>query len=136
MSAQIFPDVEKLVGDRLRARPELAGVAIGPLPPAGTDGTVPAVVLIRDGGSYREDEVIDDAQLRIETYGPDLPAAHALILKVRALLADLPEADLPGVVVSDVSEEGGVRGLRRLTDRNRPAFTRYVLNVRLLIRFK
>lgn len=134
--AAVFPDAEALVGDYLAARPELAGVPVGPVLPAGNDGTQPAVVLIRDGGAYREYAVLDEAQVRIETYGPGPAAAHELMRRVRALLAGLPEVSIPGAVVSDVTEETGLRGLRRLTDRNQPERTRYALNVRLLVRLR
>lgn len=132
--AAVFPDAEAVVGAYLAGRPELAGVPVGPTPPDGHDGTTPAVVLIRDGGSYREDEVLDDAQVRIETYGPTPAAAHELLRTVRALLAGITHVLYSGYAVSGLSEEVGLRGLRRLTDRNNPARTRYVLNIRLLIR--
>ncbi|RFS82740.1 hypothetical protein D0T12_25210 [Actinomadura spongiicola] len=134
--AAVFPDAEALVGDYLTARPEMAGVPVGPVLPSGNDGSQPAVVLIRDGGSYREYPVLDDAQIRIETYGPSPTAAHELMRRVRALLAGLPEVSIPGSVVTDVTEEVGLRGLRRLTDRTDPQRTRYALNVRLLIRLQ
>lgn len=134
--AAVFPDAETLVGDYLAARPELTGVPVGPVLPAGNDGTQPAVVLIRDGGSYREYAVLDEAQIRIETYGPGPTAAQELMRRVRALLAGLPETSIPGSVVTDVTEEVGLRGLRRITDRNQPERTRYALNVRLLIRLQ
>ncbi|MFI6516842.1 hypothetical protein ACIBF1_14875 [Spirillospora sp. NPDC050679] len=134
--AAVFPDPEAAVGQYLTARPELAGVPVGPVPPAGHDGATPAVVLVRDGGSYREDEILDEAWLRVETYGPTPAQAHALMRTVRALLAGLPRTDFSGFAVSDVSEDYGLRGLRRLTDRNRPQFPRYALNVRLLIRLR
>ncbi|RKS68971.1 hypothetical protein BZB76_6109 [Actinomadura pelletieri DSM 43383] len=134
--AAVFPDVEALVGNYLTARPEMAGIPVGPVLPSGNDGSQPAVVLIRDGGSYREYAVLDDAQLRIETYGPDPTAAHELMRRVRALLAGLPEVTIPGSVITDVTEEVGLRGLRRLTDRTNPQRTRYALNVRLLIRLQ
>ncbi|REE95164.1 hypothetical protein [Thermomonospora umbrina] len=132
--AEVFPDAEAVVGAYLTGRPELANVPVGATPPTGHDGTTPAVVLIRDGGSYREDEVLDDAQVRIETYGPTPTAAHELMRTVRALLAGITHVVYSGYAVSGLSEEMGLRGLRRLTDRGDPAKTRYVLNIRLLIR--
>lgn len=129
-----FPDAEAVVGTYLSGRPEMTGVSVGATLPTGYDGTTPAVVLIRDGGSYREDEVLDDAQVRIETYGPTPTAAHELMRTVRALLAGITHVLYSGYAVSGLSEETGLRGLRRLTDRANPALTRYVLNIRLLIR--
>ncbi|WP_019630826.1 hypothetical protein [Actinomadura atramentaria] len=134
--AAVFPDVEAAVGEYLESRSELAGVPVEPVRPSAFDGTTELVVLIRDGGSYREDELLDDAQLRIETYGPTVTDAHRVMRTVRALLAGLHRTAFPGFVVTDVTEETGLRGLRRLTDRNRPEFTRYCLNVRLLIRLQ
>ncbi|MFC6884688.1 MULTISPECIES: hypothetical protein [Actinomadura] len=131
--AAVFPDVEAAVASYLTSRPEMAGIPVGSSLPSGHDGTTPAVVLIRDGGSYREDEALDDAQLRIETYGPGVTGAHEVMRRVRALLAGLPSHAFPGFVIGDVTEEGHLRGLRRLTDRTRPEFTRYCLNVHLLV---
>ncbi|MFC0039320.1 hypothetical protein [Actinomadura rayongensis] len=132
-AAAVFPDIEAAVGGYLAARPELAGVPVGPARPAAFDGTTPLVVLIRDGGGYREDEILDEGWLRIETYGPSVTAAHTLLRTVRALLPGLTRTQFSGFTVADVTEDEGLRGLRRLTDRNHPEFTRYCLNVRLLI---
>ena len=48
----IFPDVERLVVDHLKNRPELADVLVDNRTPPGFDGTQKAVLISRAGGAW------------------------------------------------------------------------------------
>jgi|SRR5215475_8549521 len=89
-----FPDVEDLVVQYLSSRSELAGVPVGIELPAGYDGTSPLVRVSRVGGRYSQDDGLDLALIRIDSYGPDQRAAHRLALTVRGLLWVMPVPDL------------------------------------------
>ncbi|MEU3598805.1 hypothetical protein ABZ714_08755 [Streptomyces sp. NPDC006798] len=116
-----FPDVEEIVVKLLQeAQSKLgADVHIGQSPPAGFNGTQPAVLVSRRGGAWLEDLHVDQPIIELEVYGPTKAAAHILANKARGVLLPLrgrtfapaPPAP-PGsitTVVTDVVELDGPR---------------------------
>jgi hypothetical protein len=104
----VFPNIERVVVAFLDARPELDGVSVGIDLPPGFDGTQRAVRVNRVGGVFVEDDLRDNALTRIDAYGPDKTAAHAVANLVRGALPLIPQArHADGVVVSDVAETEG-----------------------------
>jgi len=124
----LFPDTEGLLVSYLQGRPELSGVPVALDLPPEDDGTTPYVVVSRIGGGYQADGALEYAWLRVDTYAESREASHELIRRVRSVLRGLPSAYLPGSVFSDITEELGGRGLRRLADSARPNANRYALN--------
>ncbi|MBB5852238.1 hypothetical protein ACFQ05_03045 [Amycolatopsis umgeniensis] len=127
----MFPNVENVVSGYLRGRPELVGVPVGSLPPPGFDGTQRAVVLTRLGGHFADDDLLDHAEVRIDSYGPDKPAAHALACVVRGVLPLITSVALADdVVLPDTTEiQGPCFSLdRRFTDAGR-----YLMKYRFLL---
>ncbi|MDT9681716.1 hypothetical protein RND61_06460 [Streptomyces sp. TRM76323] len=131
MSPLAFPDVERLVVDHLRNRPELTGVVVDNRPPAGFDGTQKAVLVSRVGGAWVDDLHLDRPLLDLEVYGPDKTAAHTVALAARAALLEAAGTVYGGAAVTEVVEADGPRWL---PDYNRPAGNRYLSTVRLSIR--
>ena len=104
----VFPNIERVVVAFLDARPELDGVSVGVDLPSGFDGTQRAVRVSRVGGVFIQDDLRDNALTRIDAYGPDKTAAHAVASLVRGLLPLIPDARHEGgAVVSDVAETEG-----------------------------
>ncbi|MEU2790612.1 hypothetical protein [Streptomyces sp. NPDC007100] len=126
-----FPDVERLVVDHLKNRPELAGTVVDNRPPAGFDGTAKAVLVSRTGGAWVDDQRLDQPLVDLEVYGPDKTAAHTVALAARAALFTARGTTYGSAYVTDVVEADGPRWL---PDYNRPAGNRYLSTVRLLIR--
>lgn len=126
-----FPDVERLVVDYLKTRTELAGVTIDNRPPSGFDGTQPAVLVSRVGGTWIDDQYLDTPLVDLDTYGPDKTAALGIASKVRAVLLPLRGTVRAGTLVADVAEQDGPRWL---PDYNRPNGNRYLTTVRLSLR--
>jgi hypothetical protein len=124
----LFPDTEGLLVSYLQGRPELTGVPVALDLPPNDDGTTPYVIVSRIGGGYQADGVLEYAWLRVDTYAASRESSHELIRRVRSVLRGLTSAHLPGSVFSDITEELGGRGLRRLTDSARPNANRYALN--------
>nr|WP_025357323.1 hypothetical protein [Kutzneria albida]AHH97222.1 hypothetical protein KALB_3858 [Kutzneria albida DSM 43870]MBA8930864.1 hypothetical protein [Kutzneria viridogrisea] len=101
-----FPNLEALVTTYLTGRPELKGVPVGPEFPG--NPKAPAVYLIRVGGRYDEDEQVDQAFLRVDTYGATKTAAHDLCCAVRGVMPLITQAaHAGGVVVSWITEDYG-----------------------------
>jgi hypothetical protein len=126
-----FPDAEALVARFLSARPELTGIPVGVTLPANFDGTSRAVLISRVGGEFVEYQILDLPVLRVETYGPDKPAAHQLARTVRGLLSLLPESrHADRAIVSDVNEE---RGPHWLPDGKRQGAARYMSRIQLVV---
>lgn len=131
MSPLAFPDVERLVVDHLRNRPELTGVVVDNRPPAGFDGTQKAVLVSRVGGAWVDDLHLDRPLLDLEAYGPDKTTAHTVALTARAALLEAAGTVYGGASVTEVAEADGPRWL---PDYNRPDGNRYLATVRLSIR--
>ncbi|CAL9302763.1 MULTISPECIES: hypothetical protein [unclassified Streptomyces] len=131
MSPLAFPDVERLVVDHLRNRPELTGVVVDNRPPAGFDGTQQAVLVSRVGGAWVDDLHLDQPLVDLEVYGPDKTTAHTVALTARAALLAATGTVYGGASVTEVAEADGPRWL---PDYNRPAANRYLSTVRLSIR--
>ncbi|MFF4409079.1 hypothetical protein ACFY2W_32125 [Streptomyces sp. NPDC001262] len=126
-----FPDVERLIVDNLKYRPELAGVVVDNRPPSGFDGTQKVVLVSRTGGAWVDDLHLDTPIVEMEVYGPDKTTAHAVSLAMRAALLQLRGTVHGTAVVTDVVETEAVRWL---PDYNRPAGNRYLTTVRLSLR--
>jgi hypothetical protein len=126
-----FPDVERLLVDALKDRPELAGVVVDNRPPPGFDGTQKAVLVSRVGGAWIDDQHLDQPLVDFEVYGPDKSAAHAVALTARALTINLRGISYGGALVVDVVEEDGPRWR---PDYLHAASNRYLSTVRLVIR--
>lgn len=126
-----FPDVERLVVDHLKIRAELAGVVVDNRPPGGFDGTQKAVLVSRTGGAWVDDRHLDEPLVDLEVYGPDKTTAHGVALAARAALLQARGTTYGTAYVTDVVEADGPRWL---PDYNRPAGSRYLSTVRLLIR--
>ena len=126
-----FPDVERLVVDALKNRPELAGVVVDNRPPPGFNGTQKAVLVSRVGGAWIDDQHLDQPLVDFEVYGPDKSTAHAVALMARALTISLRGVSYGGAVVVDLVEEDGPRWR---PDYQRPGSNRYLSTVRLVIR--
>lgn len=131
MSPLAFPDVERLVVDHLRNRPELIGVVVDNRPPAGFDGTQKAVLVSRVGGAWVDDLHLDLPLVDLEVYGPDKTTAHTVALTARAALLAATGTVYGGASVTEVAEADGPRWL---PDYNRPNANRYLSTVRLSIR--
>lgn len=130
----LFPNVESVVAGFLQSRPELSGVPVGSLVPPGFDGAQRAVVLTRLGGVFLDDDLLDNAEARIDSYGPDKVAAHGLALVVRGLLPLLTQATLAdGVVLTDVSE---IQGPCFSIDRRHSDANRYLMKYRFVLEVK
>lgn len=127
----IFPDVERLVVDHLKNRPELAGVLVDNRTPPGFDGTQRTVLVSRSGGAWVEDLHLDRPLVDLEVYGPDKPAAHTLATAVRTALLAVRGTTYGAAVVTDVAEADGPRWL---PDYNHAAASRYLSTARLSIR--
>jgi len=123
----VFPDVEQAVAEFVRARPELSGVPVGTSVPPGFDGTQRAVVLTRLGGVYLDDDRLDNAEVRLDSYGPDKTAAHAVALAVRGVLPILSASG--GTVFPDVTE---LQGPCFVLDRRHSDANRYVMRYRFV----
>jgi hypothetical protein len=126
-----FPDVERLIVDTLKNRPELAGVVVDNRPPPDFNGTQKAVLVSRVGGAWIDDQHLDQPLVDFEVYGPDKSATHAVALTARALTISLRGVTYGGAVVVDVVEEDGPRWL---PDYHHPGSNRYLSTVRLVIR--
>ncbi|MGK5631218.1 hypothetical protein [Streptomyces sp. URMC 123] len=128
-----FPDVERLVVDHLRNRPELAGVTVDNRPPAGFDGTQKTVLVSRVGGAWVDDRRLDEPLVDIEAFGPDKTAAHGVALAARAAVLRAVGTSHGTSYVTDVVEADGPRWL---PDHNHPTAARYLSTVRLLLRVR
>jgi hypothetical protein len=126
-----FPDVERLVVDSIKDRPQLAGVLVDNRPPPDFDGTRRAVLISRVGGAWIDDQHLDHPLIDFEAYGPDKSTAHGVALAARAVTIGLRGVDYGGAVVVDVIEEDGPRWL---PDYHHPGSNRYLSTVRLVIR--
>ncbi|MFG3284682.1 hypothetical protein [Streptomyces sp. NPDC048111] len=126
-----FPDVERLIVDHLKNRPELAGVDVDNRPPPVFDGTQKAVLVSRTGGAWVDDLHLDQPLVELEVYGPTKTDAHTVSLSVRAALLQLRGTTYGTAVVTDVVETEAVRWL---PDYNRPAGNRYLTTVRFSLR--
>lgn len=131
MPSIVFPDVEQLVVDYLRNRPELAGILVDNRTPAGFDGTQRAVLVSRAGGVWVEDLQLDQPLVDLEVYGPDKPAAHSLANAARGALLSMRGATIGSAVVTDAVEADGPRWL---PDYNHGAASRYRSTTRLSLR--
>ncbi|WP_413811990.1 hypothetical protein [Streptomyces sp. OE57] len=127
----IFPDVERLVVEHLKNRPELAGVLVDNRTPPDFDGTRKAVLVSRAGGVWVEDIHLDQPLVDLEVYGPDKPTAHTVATAARTALFTVRGTTFGTACVTDVSE---VDGPRWLPDYLHAAASRYVSTARLSIR--
>ncbi|WP_406296167.1 hypothetical protein OG948_12270 [Embleya sp. NBC_00888] len=127
----VFPDIERLLVDYLKNRPELAGATVDNRPPPGFDGTQQVVLISRVGGVWIDDRHLDAPLVDIEVYGPTKTAAHGVALAARTCLHQARSAAHAGAVVTDVVEEDGPRWL---PDYNHPTGNRYLSTIRLSIR--
>ncbi|MEU3352664.1 hypothetical protein [Streptomyces sp. NPDC037389] len=126
-----FPDVERLIVDNLKNRPELAEVKVDNRPPPDFNGTQKTVLVSRTGGAWIDDLHLDTPLVELEVYGPDKTTAHSISLAVRAALLQLRGTVYGSAVVTDVVETEAVRWL---PDYNRPAGNRYLTTVRFSLR--
>ncbi|MFD9890635.1 hypothetical protein ACFWY9_14920 [Amycolatopsis sp. NPDC059027] len=122
-----FPNVESVVAGFLQGRQELSGVPIGSVLPPGFNGTQRAVVLTRLGGVFVDDDQLDNAEVRIDSYGPDKIAAHALACVVRGVLPLLTRAALGA---SDLAE---IQGPCFSVDRRHSDANRYLMKYRFVL---
>ncbi|MFK4070332.1 hypothetical protein [Streptomyces sp. NPDC029674] len=127
----VFPDVERLVVDHLKSRPELGGVIVDNRTPAGFDGTQKVVLVSRAGGAWVDDQHLDQPLIDLEVYGPDKPTAHTVATAARTALLTVRGTTYGGARVTDVAEADGPRWL---PDYNRQAASRYLSTTRLSIR--
>ena len=125
-----FPNVESVVAGFLQGRSDLSGVPVGSLLPAGFDGTQRAVVLTRLGGVFNDDDQLDNAEVRIDSYGPDKVAAHGLACTVRGVLPLVIDA---GLSFSDVTE---IQGPCFSIDRRHSDSNRYIMKYRFVLDVK
>ncbi|MHC0429967.1 hypothetical protein ACX6XY_07240 [Streptomyces sp. O3] len=123
-----FPDAERLIVDYLTDRPEMTGITVDDIPPAGFDGTQRVVLVSRVGGAWIDDEHLDRPLVELEVYGPDKPTAHTDSLSMRTALVQLRGVTYGSVTVTDVVEADAVRWL---PDYNRPAANRYLTTIQL-----
>ncbi|MGW0535640.1 hypothetical protein [Streptomyces sp. NPDC003032] len=127
----MFPDVERLVVDYLKSRPELAGVIVDNRTPQGFDGTQKAVLVSRAGGVWVDDQRLDQPLIDLEVYGPDKPTAHTVATAARTALLTVRNTTYGSAYVTDAVEADGPRWL---PDYNRQAASRYLSTTRLSIR--
>lgn len=127
----LFPNIESVVSGFLKGRQDLAGVPVGSLPPPGFDGTQRAVVLTRLGGYFADDDQLDHAEVRIDSYGPDKVAAHGLACTVRGVLPLITRVALAdGVVLTDAAE---IQGPCFSLDRRHSNASRYLMKHRFVV---
>jgi hypothetical protein len=127
----VFPNVESVVASFLQGRAELTGMPVGSDVPAAFDGTQRAVVLTRLGGLYVDDDQLDHAEVRIDSYGPDKVSAQPVALTVRGLLPLLVAGNLQdGVVISDVTE---IQGPLFSIDLRHSGANRYIMKYRFTV---
>lgn len=128
-----FPNIETLVAAFLAGRPELAGVAVGPDLPANWDNRSAAVYVQRVGGVYDEDQQVDQALIRLDTYGPTKTDALNVAGTARGLMPMIPHAaHAGGVVVSWVGEDYGPQWFSDARHDNAPRYmTRFRLHVHI-----
>jgi hypothetical protein len=128
----LFSNVESLVVAFLGGRSELSGVRVVVRLPADYDGTSRAVVVSRVGGEFAQDDYLDRALVRVDTYGPDKGAALDLTGTVRSLVWLIPSVKhANGVTVADVAENRGPSWLR---DPAYASANRYTTRYQLLVR--
>lgn len=125
-----FPDVEALVVDVLEADPALSTATVAVAPPTGFDGTQPAVLVNRRGGSWVGDLHVDMPLIEFEVYGPDKRTAHTLANAARRALLAAIGKQYGTNVISDVEEQDGPRWLPDYLYR---AANRYVCVIRLSV---
>jgi hypothetical protein len=106
-----FPDVEALVIQILQAEAALAGAATISRDAWTTfDGTQPAVLVSRLGGTWVGDLYLDNPMMQLEVYGPDKATAFTLANAARhALLASIGTTYNGITTISDVVEQDGPR---------------------------
>ncbi|MFJ5291359.1 hypothetical protein [Streptomyces sp. NPDC088348] len=126
-----FPDVQAIVRDLLKTRPELAGAYVDDAPPAGFDGTQQAVLISRMGGAWIDDLHVDQPLIQLEVYGPRKSVAHTLANAARATLLAATGTVFGTSFVSDVTEEDGPRWL---PDYIYAGANRYVCILRFTVR--
>ncbi|MEU0298812.1 hypothetical protein ABZ252_04965 [Streptomyces sp. NPDC006175] len=127
-----FPDVEAIVVELLSDRPDLAEAVVDETPPAGFDGTQPAVIVSRRGGAWIDDLHLDQPLIELEAYGPDKVTAHRLANAARAeLLSAVGRTYGTNVVITDVVEADGPRWLPEYLY---PAANRYLTVLRVSLR--
>ncbi|WP_328318854.1 hypothetical protein [Streptomyces sp. NBC_00388] len=126
-----FPDVQAIVRDLLKARPELAGAYVDDAPPAGFDGTQQAVLISRMGGAWVDDLHVDQPLIQLEVYGPQKSVAHTLANAARAALLAATGTVFGTSFVSDVTEADGPRWL---PDYIYAGANRYLCVLRLTVR--
>ncbi|GLF97549.1 hypothetical protein [Streptomyces yaizuensis] len=126
-----FPDVEAIVVDLLRNRPELAGAAVDESPPPGFNGTQRVVLVSRRGGAWVDDLHLDQPLIELEVYGPDKTAAHVLTNAARSVLLRSRGTAFGVSHITDVSEADGPRWQ---PDYVYPAANRYLCVLRLSVR--
>ncbi|MFI9381470.1 hypothetical protein [Kutzneria sp. NPDC052558] len=124
-----FPNVETLVATFLAAQPALAGVHVGPDLPANWDNRSAAVYVQRVGGAYDEDQQVDQALIRLDTYGPTKTDALNLAGTARGLMPTL----VRGVQgVSWISEDYGPQWFSDAKHDNAPRYmTRFRVTVHI-----
>ncbi|MEU0600153.1 hypothetical protein ABZ484_18200 [Streptomyces sp. NPDC006393] len=126
-----FPDVQAIVRDLLKTRPELANAYVDDAPPTGFDGTQQAVLISRMGGAWIDDLHVDQPLIQLEVYGPQKSVAHSLANAARATLLAATGTVFGTSFVSDVTEEDGPRWL---PDYIYAGANRYVCVLRLSVR--
>ncbi|KRV49703.1 hypothetical protein AQ490_18505 [Wenjunlia vitaminophila] len=127
----IFPDVERLVVDHLKNRPELTGVVVDNRTPPDFDGTQRTVLVSRSGGTWVEDLHLDQPLIDLEVYGPDKPTAHTLAMATRTALLTVRGTTYGTAYVTDVAE---TEGPRWLPDHLHAGASRYFSTTRLFVR--
>jgi hypothetical protein len=103
----VFPDVEAMVVDVLRADTGLATATVSVYPPSGFDGTGRVVLVNRRGGAWISDLHIDQPLIELEVYGPDKTAAHVLANAARHALLGAAGTSYGTTTVTEVLEQDG-----------------------------
>ncbi|EGJ76190.1 MULTISPECIES: hypothetical protein [unclassified Streptomyces] len=126
-----FPDVQAIVRDLLKKRPEVAEAYVDDAPPDGFDGTQLAVLVSRMGGAWVDDLHVDQPLIQLEVYGPTKSQAHALANAARATLLAATGTVFGTSFIGEVTEEDGPRWL---PDYIYAGANRYVCILRMAVR--
>ncbi|MFD7918934.1 hypothetical protein ACFV3R_06910 [Streptomyces sp. NPDC059740] len=126
-----FPDVQAIVRDLLKTRPELSDVYVADAPDVGFDGTQRAVLVSRMGGAWIDDLHVDQPLIQLEVYGPLKSDAFVLANAARATLLAAIGTRFGTSTVTDVVEADGPRWL---PDYVYAGANRYVCVLRLSVR--
>ena len=128
----VFSNVETLLVGFLSTRSELEGIPVLVDVSDAYDGASVTVAVTRIGGEFAEDDLLDHALIRIDTYAQDKQTALDIAGLVRGLIWLMPSVALPGgYAVSDVAEAKGPTCLR---DPRYASVHRYMTKYHILVR--